>query len=185
MFKIYNIDNIFKEGYVDAYTLKMFLEEIIEDTKNNQTEIEKILKPKTKRIYCSTNSIGSNFIENSNLKETIKETITVDNKNIICISFSDEDFFQNVKNIKCNIETFLVESNSIKNRIKLPITINSSLIRKVDDNKIYIPYSFISKMLENSNFFVINFNYETTTVQSNVDNEEFDNFEKIIFENSL
>ena len=130
---VYNLENIFSEGYVDSAALRLLLESLIEDqqTSNNNSVF------KTKKI--TKISEDGKFIEKYNLYENMIEeqqfSVNVNNKTVDCITLlNEESYIQNIKNVECSYtiyETFEGEIVKEVTRGKLngsEIRGNSSII---------------------------------------------------------
>ena len=186
---IYNLEAIFNEGYVDSAALRLFLESLIED----QQELSNKLKTVNEKTVIVTKilSLNYDFIRDNNLYEEQghfqSDTININNKNIYCDRVIDygEYYIKNIKDVECFFNIFELEDNKLKKEVSNG-KINNAYIRTNTSNNCIFIKSFVLNDLKISNNHIVflNLKYKTTDDKENIEvieNEEYSNFENLLF----
>lgn len=185
---IYNLEAIFNEGYVDSAALRLFLESLIED----QQEINKlkIVNEKnataTKIFSSSLDFISKNNLFKENEGFSYSHQINVNNVDVYCYKVIESvEYIKNIKDVECFFNVFEIEGNKLKKEVSNG-KINNAYIRTNTSNNCIFIKSFVLNDLKISNNHIVflNLKYKTTDDKENIEvieNEEYSNFENLLF----
>ena len=185
---IYNLEAIFNEGYVDSAALRLFLESLIED----QQEINKlkIVNEKnataTKIFSSSLDFISKNNLFKENEGFSYSHQINVNNVDVYCYKVIESvEYIKNIKDVECFFNVFEIEGNKLKKEVSNG-KINNAYIRTSSESDCILIKSSILEKLKISDKHVVflNLKYKTTDDKENIEvieNEEYSNFENLLF----
>lgn len=185
---VYNLENIFSSGYVDAAALRLLLESVIEDQKN--INLKQLNNFKTKTITKFTGNdkfLINNDLYSEDIVVNSSTKININGKDVYCTDiFTEEEYIQNIKKVECFYEVFEIENNQLIRKITSGSIFNT-YIRTNDNNKISIKYDVLNNLrsLANKSVVVLNFKYQTTDDFEQVeviDNEkDYSDIDKLLF----